>query len=114
MLVDVTSFKKRFITLADGIELARQSLQLVVILDVGALRSANVSVKLGRSTTLRLFLADKLSLCLSQVRVPLVCILAIFLQLTVFALISDLLGTSDFKFCASIFILDCLLVQSVI
>ena len=43
----MAGLKERFVTLSDGFELAREGLQLVVVLKVGALGTSNVCVKLG-------------------------------------------------------------------
>ena len=62
----MAGLEERFIALSDGFELAREGLQLVVVLKVGALGTSNVCVKLGRSATLSIFLTDKLPLSLKQ------------------------------------------------
>lgn len=86
-------------------------MQLVVILDIGAFSTSNISVQLRRSATLGLFLTDELSLCFGKEVVTLVSILAVFLEGTCLILIPALLGPCHFKLSACILLLNRLVVK---
>lgn len=114
LLVAVTGLEETLIALSDGFQLTTQRLELVVALDVSALCTRNVVIKLARTATFGLLLAHKLPLSLGKELVALVSIVAVLLQRHGLVLTSSLLSTPNFKLGRCVLQLDCFVMQLVI
>lgn len=66
LLVAVSSLEERFVALSNSLEFTRQSLQLIVIVQICAFAASHITVELSRATALRLLLAHELALSFEQ------------------------------------------------
>lgn len=114
LLVAMAGLQEGFVALANGFELTRQRLKLVIVIHKGLLTAAHIAIELPGASTFRLLLADELPLCLQEESIPLVGILAVFLQVECLCLISLLLCACDLVLRAAVLKLHRFMVKSVV